>query len=396
MIGLVWVCLVVVPSMLCAQAEGSAEDLEQEVEFRKDELGRLREELEEDRRDVQQLKGRERKIGEQIESVGKEIARTERYLRALRREEQDLKARMQRADTSLGAARDRLSEREQIFARRLREMYKRGRPGDLEVLMSSRSLPELLKRHRYMKLLAHEDRQEYEGIRQEKVGIERDRQVLERGYREKVRIEQEKERERRNLGSGKQEKARLLVVIQKDRQLREERIQEQQRTLKTLESLIEGLMEEIARRTEPEEPLGEAFAARRGALPWPLEGRVVARFGRYRDRVLKTVTFNRGVDIAAAEGTEVRAVADGTVALTEWMRGYGKVLLIHHGSEYFTLCAHLSEILVAQGDRVLRGDVVAISGETGSLDGPKLHFEVLKGKEVQDPLEWLGDREAGD
>ena len=109
---------------------------------------------------------------------------------------------------------------------------------------------------------------------------------------------------------------------------------------------------------------------------------------------VRTVTFNRGVDIAVAEGTEVHAAAGGTVALTEWIRGYGKVLLMHHGGGYFTLCGHLSEILVVQGDRVLEGDVVAISGETGSLDGPKLHFEVLMGKEAQDPLEWL--KEAGE
>ena len=392
-VGLGWICTDVASTALWAQTDGTG-DLEREVEFQKGELERLRKELDRDRQDVRQLKGREQRIGGQIESVEKEIARTERYLRALRKEEQDLKARMQRADTSLEAARDRLSEREQIFARRLREMYRRGRPTELEMLMSSRSLPDLMTRRRYAKLVAHQDRREYERIRQEKAGIERDRHVLDMGYREKVQVEQEKKRERRNLDASKQEKARLLSTVQQDRRLREEHVQEQQLALKKLESLIEELIEKIARRREPDEPLGEALAARKGALPWPLKGRVVTRFGKHRDRVLRTVTFNRGVDIAVAEGTEVHAVAGGTVALTEWIRGYGKVLLMHHGGGYFTLCGHLSEILVVQGDRVLEGDVVAISGETGSLDGPKLHFEVLMGKEAQDPLKWL--KEAGE
>ena len=384
-----WI-LWVVPSVLEAQeAELGTEDLEREAEFRSNELERIRAELERNRADVQQLRGRERKVGEQIEAVEKEIALTERYLRALRREEQDLKSRIHRADSSLDATQDRLSRRERAFADRLREMYKRGRPGGLEMAMSSRSFPDLLKRHRYMTLVAHQDRQEYERIRTEKAETERDKRILEAGYREKVRIEREKERERQHLTASKTKKDKLLIAIWEDRHLREERIEEQQRSLAKLESLIEELMEKIVRRKEHREILGTEFAARKGSLSWPLEGRVLTRFGRYRDKVLRTVTFNRGIDIEAPEGSEVRGVADGTIVLTEWMRGYGKVLLIHHGGEYFTLYAHLSEILVGQGDRIRKGDVIAISGETGSLDGPKLHFEVLEGKEAQDPLGWL-------
>ena len=108
--------------------------------------------------------------------------------------------------------------------------------------------------------------------------------------------------------------------------------------------------------------------------------------------MLKTWTFNRGIDIGAPLGADVRTIASGQVVLVGWLRGYGKYILIYHGDRYFSLYGHLKDIFVMEGDPVRDEDLLATVGSTGSLDGPKLHFEILNGREAQDPLIWLSKR----
>jgi murein DD-endopeptidase MepM/ murein hydrolase activator NlpD len=102
------------------------------------------------------------------------------------------------------------------------------------------------------------------------------------------------------------------------------------------------------------------------------------------------VTPNNGVDIEAAIGTPVRAAARGRVEYTSEDYGtYGQMIILNHGDGYFTLYGHLSEIGVAVGQEIEAGREIARSGESGSLKGPILHFEVRKGGSPLDPEHWL-------
>jgi septal ring factor EnvC (AmiA/AmiB activator) len=91
----------------------------------------------------------------------------------------------------------------------------------------------------------------------------------------------------------------------------------------------------------------------------------------------------------------VRAVAAGTVRYAGRFQGYGNLVILDHGDDYFTVSAHLDEIAVEVGDAVEAGAVVGTAGETGSLRGPVLYFEVRHGSEALDPARWLGGRGAG-
>jgi septal ring factor EnvC (AmiA/AmiB activator) len=125
---------------------------------------------------------------------------------------------------------------------------------------------------------------------------------------------------------------------------------------------------------------GRPFASLRGRLDPPVAGEVLAGFGRVVDPEFRTETFRKGVDIAAAEGTPVRAVADGSVRFAGWFRGYGKIVILDHGEGYFTVSGHLADTAVALGERVAAGDPLGSVGETGSLSGPRLYFEIREGE----------------
>jgi septal ring factor EnvC (AmiA/AmiB activator) len=95
------------------------------------------------------------------------------------------------------------------------------------------------------------------------------------------------------------------------------------------------------------------------------------------------------VDIEAPQGTDVDAVYAGNVIYTGWFKGYGNLIIVDHGNEYVTLYAHVKEILVKEGDDVRQGERIATVGDTGSLAGPRLYFEVRYQGKPQDPEQWL-------
>ena len=122
-----------------------------------------------------------------------------------------------------------------------------------------------------------------------------------------------------------------------------------------------------------------------GRFAWPVRGRVVAGYG-----VAAGGSHNDGINIAAPRGTPVAAVDGGTVAYAgNELRGYGNLVLVKHANGWITAYAHLDELLVKQGDRVNRGQVIAKVGATGGVGEPQLHFELRRGKKAVDPREFL-------
>jgi len=123
----------------------------------------------------------------------------------------------------------------------------------------------------------------------------------------------------------------------------------------------------------------------------PLIGMITSRYGyRVHPVTKRRESFHSGIDIAAREGTPVRASADGTVVTAEYLRnGYGRLVIIEHVKELTTYYGHLAEIGVEKRQKVLRGDVIGTVGRTGNATGPHLHFEVRRGGDACDPEAYL-------
>ena len=143
---------------------------------------------------------------------------------------------------------------------------------------------------------------------------------------------------------------------------------------------------EPAAATEPQSAVKTAEPA--GSLPsfrWPARGRVIAGFGPSPNGLQ-----NDGINVAVPEGTPIKAADDGVVAYAgNELKGYGNLVLIKHANGFVTAYAHASEILVKRGDTVKRGEVIAKSGQTGSVTSPQLHFEIRKGSTPVDPSQYL-------
>jgi septal ring factor EnvC (AmiA/AmiB activator) len=130
-----------------------------------------------------------------------------------------------------------------------------------------------------------------------------------------------------------------------------------------------------------------------GALPWPLEGKVIEQFGRQRNPKFATYTVNSGLKIEAAPGTQVRAIFEGTVLFSQWFKGYGNLIILDHGNRVFSLYGNLKQSGVTVGDKIASGQAIAGVGESedaqAGVASGHLYFELRHDNRPEDPQKWL-------
>jgi len=122
---------------------------------------------------------------------------------------------------------------------------------------------------------------------------------------------------------------------------------------------------------------------------WPCYGRLTSPFGQRIHPVYKTLDFHSGFDIANEIGTDVTVTADGIVKFVGWQAGYGRAVVVEHKFGYKTVYGHLSVFKVKVGQKVRRGEVIGLMGDSGTSTGPHLHYEVWKDGVVQNPIRYV-------
>ena len=133
----------------------------------------------------------------------------------------------------------------------------------------------------------------------------------------------------------------------------------------------------------------KAFSAYKGLLIMPVQGRIISLFGPYKNPKYDITNFRSGIDIKAEKGEPIRAVFRGKVLYASWFKGYGNMIILDHSNNYYTIYAHLEEIFKSKGDTVESHEVIATVGDTGSMAGAKLYFEVRHHGKPENPLMWL-------
>jgi septal ring factor EnvC (AmiA/AmiB activator) len=361
-----------------------------EIEAQRRELESLKKQLDERREIGKHLKGREKNLLGQLRESEKNLQLTVRYLSALEKRIRAVASSLGDATTELARTAVQLESDRRRLSWRLREIYKRGRSADLEYLLSARSFGDLVTRTYYLARIAQEDRGHMLLTQARRGQVADTKSRLEARKRELDRLKAETDRERRALSQIRAERRGLLNKIRSDSKSNEQAAQELERTSRRIRSLIDQLEKRRLAGGQGQPPvLFGDFSRNKGRLPWPVTGAVARSFGNQKHPRFNTTTFNSGVDIAAVFGAPITAVAKGRVDYVNWLEGYGKCAIINHGGGFYTLYANASEILVSVGKDVAAGETIGRVGDTGSTIGTALHFEIRKGREALNPLEWF-------
>ncbi|MEX0806499.1 MAG: peptidoglycan DD-metalloendopeptidase family protein [Candidatus Binatia bacterium] len=349
----------------------------------------IKKKIESEKRGLSQVRKKEGSVVQSLDKVESELERKNKELNQSSSKLKSVLSEMNKKEAEMLRLRESLEERKDYLARRASALYRWHRSGSPFIILNGDvSLTSLLKRKYYLQATVAFDRELVQTLSEQATRQETLAQEL---ARKKDAVDDQ----RRALAEGKeavqkeaQKKRRLLASIREEKESRV-------RALKELEQAalrLQRMMEEIARRSanKPRQaPPGAGLEAMRGKLDWPVKGQVIGGFGKTKHREFSTEVFRKGLEIEAPVGEEIRAVDQGKVVFADRFSGYGKMLIIDHGDRYYTVYAHLSDFLKKNGDRVKRGEPVALVGDTDSLAGAKLYFELRKDGRSIDPSPWF-------
>lgn len=329
------------------------------------------------------------RLREQATSVLDSLAAVEDDVRALEqaaeRAEYDARytaARVASAQKEEDAAREALVAELDTLAPRLRARYGLARQGRANLLLSATSVGDLLRRQRALDQILAGDLELLGKARAAVERLQARRARLEEAkadYAQRLQLAQDR---RNRARKRKEELGSMHDALLAQQDLKEKTLKELYRVQADLSRYVGDLRREA-------KPAKLGFAKRKGKMPFPTAGLIEVGFGKVLNPKFNTVTFQKGLDIRAPEGTAVSSVAAGKVVHAGPFRGYGNLVIVDHGEGFHSLYAHLGVLQKGVGDEVEEGAPLGTVGDTGSLKGPYLYFEIRqKGKPV-DPKDWL-------
>jgi septal ring factor EnvC (AmiA/AmiB activator) len=371
-----------------AKPAARAENLDDEVAQYQDELLHLRTELEQNKSAAANIKRQERTILGELEELEKEIDVQERKIAIAKGKISSNKSAMAEEQKQLGEYEKKLNESRRELEQWLKALCMRRMPSIVEIIYYDIPQSEITLRNQLITLLAQKEAEassRFEEIYKRQADQEeglRKRADLDTLYVETMhlRIQQSLEK--------KKQRQDLLAQLREQKSIYDAAINDLETSSRNLQQLIESSKAKSVSALASSVP----FREMKGLLPWPTDGEVIAAFGRIQNPNSSTYTRHLGIDISAPAGSGIRAVHDGLVVYCDWFRGYGKLVILDHGSGYSSIYSHCSEVLVNKGEFVRAGVPLGLVGETGSLKGPCLYFELRENGQPVDPLAWLQRR----
>jgi murein hydrolase activator len=368
-------------------------------------LQQTQRQLREERAKAAEARRREASLLSELDRIDKDLVAKRRQLVVLDQRVRQTQAQIAELRAEIGRLEIRRVGQESALGRRLESLYKlQAHGGAVPALLAGEDPLDRAVRLRHLATLAAVDARSIQEYRRTSEGLGDRKERFEARQRELATLRNEAEAERAEADRQAARRRVLLVKVKGERAYHDRLVGELSEASRRLEAFIRDLQAKQRRAaakvpaparprsTPPEEPTGVGFGGLRGRLGWPVNGEVVGEFGAQVHPRFGTKTFRNGIDIAVPEGTGIVAVYPGHVVYTGWFRGYGNLIIVDHGGDYVTLYAHAAEILVAEGDEVREGQTIGTVGETGSLQGPRLYFEVRHQGRPQDPAQWLRPR----
>ncbi len=349
-------------------------------------LEKLRSAIRDSRERVTAYEREQRGLLEVVEALDRAIAELASEVRRVRRVADRARETLETVESEAEAIRKRREVLERAMSGRAVALYKAGSAGPVRLLFAAESVRGFLSRLRTLKLLLGNDAELLERHRIESAALldaeARARDALEHRDEALARLRTRSDQ----LAGERKAKQSVVARLHTDRTRERAALVELEVAAQALEEALSTLQQAPP---APRSIAGPPFESLRQKLEPPVDAQIAKSFGLVVDTEFRTETFRNGVEFDAPLGTEVQAVAGGHVRYAGWFRGYGKLVILDHGDEYFSVLGHLAEIHVELGDEVRPRGVIGTVGDTGSVSGPNRYVEIRHGREPQDPRHWL-------
>ena len=325
------------------------------------------------------------KLYRQLKKQSQAVSILNRELRALDEQLKQKRQQLEQLEKEQDTFRQSHAKQLKALNSQLRAAYLNTQPHYLKVLLNQESPGKLSRSSTYFHYF-HEARQT------QLVSISDSLKTLDNNKTELLAARQQQQtlfdkRQAQQKQLTKQNSQRLATAKQLDQRVSSQgaRVASLKEEAQALKALLKSLAEQAPVQAISTKP----FAQLKGRLTWPIKGKVIARYGS--SRKLGQLTW-QGIMIKSAIGKEIRSAAAGRVVFSDWLRGFGLLLIIDHGDKYMTLYGNNQSLLKEVGDTVDAGELVALSGEQGVKQYAGLYFELRHQGNPTDPVKWLGKR----
>ena len=377
-------------------AQSSQRDYNEELRYQNDAINKMKKEIEELSSKLRKANINETNTSKRITNLDEEIALVNKLIQSLKKEETSNRNKVNVLKDRIKTKEDELELLRTRYEQRIVNTYQKGRVSDLEKVLSSTSWRQAVYRTQYLKIISSIEQKMTKDIENILLAINKDKLKLESLLRQSISLKRDKQKQMTSLRKMRIKREKELNRIRQDKSALANYMQEKSAGVKQLESIIKKVLEDKA-RSEREERIRQQqqalktkeFNLLKGQLPWPTEGRVISKFGKQWNSRLKTTTDNPGIDIKGQPGSPIRSTMSGVVTTITYIRGYGTTVIIDHGGGFYTVYSHVTNIQTQVDSEVRSGDVIAYMGDSGSVNGSKLHFEVWGKGQKLDPEKWL-------
>jgi septal ring factor EnvC (AmiA/AmiB activator) len=358
----------------------SLRQIDQQIETHRDDLKRTRRRVEEIQELISGLGREESSTLARLEAWRERVSIARKYIGQLEIQLQVRTDEIAAANREVEATAVQIEACKADLGRRLVSMYKYGRLLPVRVALSADSVSSSLRRMLYLRWVARADSRSAIELTELKTQLATQRTRLVTARSQLEALHREKIKEEEQLETSQTAEAALLRRIRSRRDIQQKLGKEVNAALARLQDLLNSLNQQ--REEQIALTVNHHFITNQGRLPWPLRGKIIARFGSQVHPKYKTKTSNRGIDIETDLGQSALAIWDGTVVYADRFMGYGKMVILDHHGGFYTLYGNLEAISVAIDERVMTARAV---GRTKDY----LHFEIRKQGQPVDPLDWL-------
>ena len=334
---------------------------------------------------LKEYKKKEGKVIERLNRLEQQLIKENIKVKEINRKISKIKRDIKKSRETINKLNREINEISAVLEKRLIALYKYHRRSGLRILLSSKTYSDFLRQDKLLNEIVSED---YGMIKKSLNKIE-DR-IKQEGKlkKQKTSLEKKKESYFRNtskIKSTKKDKLTLLKDTRKKKELQISAINELKKYAEKLQDFIDNLPSDQSDFKQ----LARKFSTMKGKLSFPVKGKIISKFGRTEHPDLSTFTFQKGIEIKAPFGMEIKSIFQGKVIYAGWFKGYGNMIIINHGEHYYSLYAHADKLFKQVEDVVKKNETVALVGDTNALNGSCLYFEIRHRGKPQNPLGWL-------
>ncbi len=372
-----------------AAAQGS--DIQEKLKDSAPDAETINEQLRQSRSDLATISRKEKTVLDEFNTAEEELERGRQQVRTAQSGLAELNARISAIEARAQSLEKELRTGEAYAAKRMTALYKLNWVGKIQLLATAESFFDFVNRRSALQKILGQDEAFLETLNNDKIALESLLTQLNAKKAEKRSLELTLKDRIRRLSDRQNQRKAMLEKIRGEKKLELaalEALRQAALNLDTTVSHIEPPVDKpapAARDKSEDKP----FEAYKGLLRWPVRGKILSFFGSHRNREFAVSNFQSGINIKAERGEPIRCVADGYTIFSSWFKGFGNMMIIDHGNHYYTVYAHLQEVFKVKGDRVEKNEVIATVGDSGSIMGPALHFEVRHHGKPVDPMQWI-------